>query len=66
MKHSVITLDKQGKPISVNHHRTAESAYAEYINNIRVIKNHIQKGDEFIIMRLNGGNIMTSEKLVAN
>lgn len=66
MKHAVITLDKQGKAISTNQYKTAETAYREYVNNIRIIRNHIQKGEEFTILRLNGCNVMTSEKLIAN
>lgn len=61
MKHIVRTYNKDYKCVYENFHRTEETAYEEYIDNIRNIKKFIQKGEEFTVMRFNNGNIMTLE-----
>lgn len=61
MKHEVRTYNKNKACVYANSHNTAESAYEEYIENIKLIKSFIRKGDEFTVARLNDGAIMTLE-----
>lgn len=63
MKHIVRTYNKDYKCVYENHHRTAESAYEEYIENIRLIKKCIRKGEQFTVARVNNGEIMTLETI---
>jgi selenophosphate synthetase-related protein len=63
MKHEVRTFNKNGKCVYVNCHRTADKAYEEYQNNIRLIKKYIQKGDEATVVRLNDGYVMAIETI---
>ena len=63
MKHSVRTYNKDYKCVYENFHRTAESAYEEYVENIRLIKKGIRKGEEFTVARVNDGRIMTLETI---
>ena len=65
MKHSVRTYNRDYKVVYENHHRTAEAAYEEYVENIRIIKKHIQKGEKFTVARVNDGMIMTLETIEA-
>lgn len=61
MKHAVRTYDRNGKCLYENHFRTAEAAYKEYTDNIRILKKFIKKGEEITIARFNEGDLMTFE-----
>ena len=63
MKHCVKTFNKESKCVYENHHKTAETAYEEYIDNIRNIKKFIRKGEEFTVARFNDGMLMTMETI---
>lgn len=63
MKHEVRTFNSKGDCLYTNHHRTAEAAYEEYVDNIRIIKKHIRKGEKIIVARYNDGDLMTFEKI---
>ena len=63
MKHSVRTYNKDYKCVYENFHATAETAYEEYLKNIRLIKKSIRKGEQFTVARVNDGRIMTLETI---
>ena len=63
MKHSVRTYNKDYTCVYENFHATAEKAYEEYIENIRLIKKHIGRGEQFTVARVNDGQIMTLETI---
>lgn len=61
MKHSVLTINKAGKVVYEGLHKTAESAYEEYVKNIALVKKFIKKGEETTVVRMNEGQVMTME-----
>ena len=63
MKHIIRTYNKDHKCVYENYHQTAESAYEEYTNNIRNIKQFIKYGEEFTVARFNEGYLMTEETI---
>lgn len=63
MNHSVRTYNAEKKCVYENFHRTAESAYAEYVDNIRTIKRFVRKGEQFTVVRTVDGQIMTIETI---
>ena len=63
MKHSVRTYNKDHRCVYENFHATAERAYEEYVENIRLIKKSIRKGEQFTVVRVNDGQIMTLETI---
>ena len=63
MKHIVRTYNKNMKCVYENAHRTVESAYNEYCDNIRNIKKFIRQGEEFTVVRYNDGDLMTMETI---
>ena len=63
MKHSVRTYNQDYKCVYENFHQTAESAYQEYVENIRLIKKNIRKGEHVTVARINDGRIMTLETI---
>ena len=65
MKHSVLTINKAGKVVYENLHKTAETAYEEYEKNIVLVKKFIKKGEELTVVRMNDGQVMTMETIKA-
>lgn len=65
MKHSVRTYNSDYRCVYENHHTTAEKAYEEYVENIRIIKKNIRRGEQFTVARVNDGRIMTLETIKA-
>ena len=64
MTNSVITFNNITKKVVYeNQHQRPESAYEEYLNNIRITKKFIKKGEEITIARLRDGHIMTFETI---
>ena len=63
MKHIVRTYNKDSRCVYENYHQTAETAYEEYMENIRLIKKFIRKGEQFTVARINDGQIMTLETI---
>ena len=62
MEHSVISFNCISKKVVYESlHRSAESAYEEYLENIRIVKRHIRKGEELAVARLWEGKIMAFE-----
>lgn len=64
MKHIVATFDKNNKCLYKEGFPTAEMAYKEYVDNIRVLKAHLEKGQEVTVARFNDGYVMTMETVV--
>ena len=63
MNHEVRTYNKAMECVYTNNHQTAESAYEEYTENIRIIKKHINKGEEITVVRLNDGAVVAIETI---
>ena len=63
MKHEVLTINKNNEIVYRNSHKTAEKAYEEYVRNINLIKKGIEKGEEFTVVRMNDGYVMTMETI---
>lgn len=63
MKHAVRTFNKAGKCLYEKEFRTAEAAYEEYVNDIRILKSRLEKGEEITIARFNEGYVMTIETI---
>lgn len=63
MTHEVRTY-KNGKCVYQAHFQNAESAYNEYLDNIRLIKKYSKKGEETTVVRLNEGAVMAIETII--
>ena len=63
MKHEVLTINKNNEIVYRNSHRTAEAAFEEYSRNINLLKKSLEKGEEFTVIRMNDGYVMTMETI---
>lgn len=63
MKHAVRTFNNAGKCLYEAHFSTAEKAYEEYQENIRILKKCLPRGEEITIARFNDGYVMTLETI---
>lgn len=62
-QHSVLTINKEGQVIYEGLHLTAAGAYEEYNKNIALIKKFVKKDEEFTVVRVNEGAVMTMETI---
>lgn len=63
MTHAVKTFNKSGKCLYEANFKTAEAAYEEYVNDLRLLKKFAKKGEETTIVRLNDGYVMAIETI---
>ena len=63
MKHTVRIYNKENKMVYENIFGSAENAYEEYMENIRVIKKCIGKDEEYTVARYNDDVLMTAETI---
>lgn len=60
-KGNFVRTYKDRKLVYENYHRTAETAYEEYLDIIARVKKYGFDGNEFDVARFNDGYIMTIE-----
>lgn len=65
MTHSVKIFDLRAKrQLGSEDFKTAERAYEEYVRTIKLIKSHLETGEEITVARYNDGMLMTFETIV--
>lgn len=61
---TVRTFNAAGKMVYEANFNTPEAAYNEYIENRRILKERLPRGEKIILTRWEGNSIMTIEEVV--